>query len=475
LSAGARAWRFALPTALGGLIAVLPVPAGLTPNAWHYFALFVAVMGTIITEPMAPAALGLIGVALAAALGIVRETPAQNAQWALSGFSNTTVWLIFGGYMFTLGYSVTGLGRRIALHLVRLLGGRTLGLGYALALADLALAPFTASAAARSAGAVYPVVRHIPELYDSRPDDGTARRLGSYVLYTAMASSFITSSMFVTALAPNQLALSIIQQTTGQTVSWVEWFVGFAPVGFVLLAVMPLLVYVVYPPEIKEAPAAPRWAAEQLTAMGPMSRNEKVLLVLVLAALAMWVGATHYVEPVVTAMIAVVLMVALGVVSWEQMTGYATSFNVLVWFATLVTLASGLAETKFVDWLATSLAPSFVGLGPYTAVVAVVGAFYLLHYFFASITAHTTSLLPVFLSVAIAIPGHSPKQWALFLSYSLGMTGALNAYAAGQNVIYYGSGFISRRDFWVLGAILGAVFLTVYLAIIVPWLTYLGV
>ena len=268
-----RFWRFVLPLLVGGVIAVSPVPAGLTPNAWHYFALFVTVMGMIITEPMAPAALGLIGVGVAAALGLVRDTPAQSAQWALSGFSNTTVWLIFGGYMFTLGYTVTGLGRRIALHLVRLLGGRTLGLGYALALADLALAPFTASAAARSAGTVYPVVRHIPELYDSRPDDGTARRMGSYLLYTALASSFITSSMFVTALAPNVLALSIIQQTTGITVSWVEWFVGFAPVGFVLLALVPLLLYVIYPPEIKEAPAVPRWAADQLRTMGPMSRN----------------------------------------------------------------------------------------------------------------------------------------------------------------------------------------------------------
>jgi L-tartrate/succinate antiporter len=466
-------WRFVLPMAIGAAIAVAPVPAGLTPNAWRYFALFVAVMGTIITEPLAPAALGLVGVAIGAAFGLVRETPTQNAQWALSGFSNTTVWLIFGGYMFTLGYSVTGLGRRIALHLVRLLGRRTLGLGYALALADLALAPFTASAAARSAGTVYPVVRHIPELYDSRPDDGTARRLGSYLLYTALAASFITSSMFVTALAPNQLALSIIQQTTGLTITWTEWFIGFLPVGVVLLAIVPLLLYVIYPPEITEAPAAPRWASDELRSMGPMSRNEKVLLVLVVGALAMWVGAAHHVEPVVTAMIAVVLMVGLRVVSWEEMMGHAASFNVLVWFATLVTLASGLAETKFVDWLARSLAPSFSGLGPYAAIIAVVGSFYVLHYFFASITAHTTSLLPVFLSVAIALPGATDRQWALFLSYSLGLTGALTAYAAGQNVIYYGSGYISRRHFWVLGAVLGAVYLTVYLAIIVPWLSYL--
>ena len=118
------------------------------------------------------------GVIAAAMLGLVRDTPAQSAQWALSGFGNATVWLIFAGYMFTLGYTQTGLGKRIALHLVRLLGHRTLGLGYAVALADLALAPFTASATARSAGTVFPVVRQIPELYNSRPEDGTARRLG---------------------------------------------------------------------------------------------------------------------------------------------------------------------------------------------------------------------------------------------------------------------------------------------------------
>ena len=98
-------------------------------NAWRYFALFAAVIVGLITEPIPPAIIGMGGVIVAAALGLVRDTPAQSAQWALSGFGNTTVWLIFAGYMFTLGYTQTGLGRRIALHLVRLLGRRTLGLG----------------------------------------------------------------------------------------------------------------------------------------------------------------------------------------------------------------------------------------------------------------------------------------------------------------------------------------------------------
>lgn len=470
-----RSWlNLSIPVIIGALIALAPVPDGLPVDAWRYFALFVAVIAGLITEPIPPAIIGMGGVIVAAAFGLVRETPAQSAQWALSGFGNATVWLIFAGYMFTLGYTQTGLGRRIALHLVRLLGHHTLGLGYAVTLADLALAPFTASATARSAGTVYPIVRQIPELYESRPDDGTARKLGAYVLYTALVASMITSSMFVTALAPNTLAVSVMRQTAGVTVSWFDWFIGFVPVGLTLIALTPLLLYKIYPPQIRSAPEVPRWAAAQLRAMGPMSRRELILLVLVCSALALWIGATAYVDPALTAMLVVLLMVICGVVSWNEVIGHAQAWNILVWFATLVTLAGGLAETKFLDWLVQSLAPTLQSLAPAAAAVSVISVYFFLHYFFASITAHAASMLPVFIGLAVTIPGLTPKEWALLLSYPLGLMGVLTTYTAGHNPIYYGSGYISRQAFWVLGFILGVFFLATYLIIGVPWLNYLG-
>ena len=467
--------RAIVPLAIGVIILLLPVPEGLSPNAWRYFALFTAVIAAIITEPVAPGALGMGGVIVAAMAGLVRDTPAQSAQWALSGFGNATVWLIFAGYMLTLGYARTGLGKRIALHLVRVLGHSTLGLGYAVALADLALAPFTASASARSAGTIYPVIRHIPELYGSRPDDGTARRIGAYLLYTALAISFVTSSMFITALAPNTLALSIMRQTTGVTISWVDWCVGFAPVGVTLLVLVPFVLYVIYPPEIRKAPEAPRWASAQIRSMGRMTGKEVTLLILVFSALGLWIGAAEHIEPAVTAMLVVLLMVACDVISWDDVVGHSVAWNVLVWFATLVTLAGGLAETGFVEWLARTVAPSVAGLPLSAAIVAIVASFFFLHYFFASITAHTASLLPVFLGIAVAIPGLSATRWALLLGYSLGLMGVLTTYASGQSVIYYGSGFVARRDFWVLGLVLGTIYLVVYLAIINPWLAYLEI
>ena len=469
-----RLYGALIPLAIGAAIALTPVPAGLSVDAWRYFALFTTVIVALITEPISPAIIGMAGVIAGAMFGLVRETPAQSAQWALSGFGNATVWLIFAGYMFTLGYTQTGLGKRIALHLVRLLGHRTLGLGYAVALADLALAPFTASATARSAGTVFPVVRQIPELYDSRPHDGTARRLGAYLLYSALATSFVTSSMFVTALAPNTLALTVMRQTAGVTVTWLDWFVGFAPVGLVLILVVPFLLYKIYPPEIRRAPEAPRWAAGELQKMGAMTRKEVTLLLLVCGALALWIGAIEYVEPAISAMLVVLLMVGFKVVSWDDVIGHAQAWNVLVWFATMVTLASGLGETKFLEWLAQSMAPTLEGFSLYLAIVSLVGVYFFLHYFFASITAHAASMLPVFIGIAVMIPGLSAKTWALLLAYPLGLMGVLTTYTAGHNPIYYGSGYISRQAFWGLGIVLGVFYLVTYLAIAVPWLRYLG-
>ena len=175
-------------------------------------------------EPIPGAAIGLIAVTLVAVLAEwVFYSPAELAKpgfnpanaalaWALSGFANSTVWLIFGAFMFALGYEKTGLGTRIALLLVRAMGRRTLTLGYAVAAADTLLAPFTPSNTARSGGTIFPVIRNLPPLYDSKPNDPSARRIGSYIMWTAIATTCVTSSMFLTALAPNLLAVELVRE-----------------------------------------------------------------------------------------------------------------------------------------------------------------------------------------------------------------------------------------------------------------------
>jgi L-tartrate/succinate antiporter len=441
----------------------------------RYFALFAAVMVGIITEPIPPAALGLVGVIVAATAGLVRTSTAQATVWALSGFGNATVWLIFAAFIFSLGYAKTGFGKRIALLLIRAMGKSTLGLGYAIALADLALAPFMPSNTARSGGTIFPILRNIPELYGSWPNDESARKIGAYLMYTALAATCVTSSMFVTAIAPNVLAADLARRTVNVTLSWTDWFRGFAPVGFLLFALVPILLYKIYPPEIREAPEAPRWAAEELRKMGPVSAKEMILLALVLLALALWTVGAKYVDATMAAMLVVILMLVLRVITWNDILGYGEAWNVFIWFATLVTLAGGLVDTKFVDWVARSFAPIVSHRGVTMAAVLLVAAFFLLHYLFASLTAHVSALFQVFLIVAVTIPGMSRLSWALLLSYPLGLMGILTPYGTGPSPIYYGCGYVKGKDFWRLGFLLGIIFFAVYLLIELPWLVYLKI
>jgi L-tartrate/succinate antiporter len=280
--------------------------------------------------------------------------------------------------------------------------------------------------------------------------------------------------MFITALAPNALVVSIVSTSLKVNISWFQWFIGFAPVGVILLAVVPYLLYKIYPPEIKKAPEAPLWAANELRLMGPVSRRELTLLGLVTLALGLWIAGGAWIDPSMAAILTVALMVVLRVVSWSQIIGNTAAWNVLVWFATLLTLASGLTETKFVAWLAEAIAPHISGLGLSVAIVALVGVFFFLHYLFASITAHAATLFPVFLGVAASIPGLSHASWALLLGYSLGLMGVLTPYGGAHMAVYYGSGYIKGRDFWVLGLVLGVVFFAVYIAVGVPWLRFLN-
>ena len=470
-------WRSAvqvgLPLVVGAGIALAPVPDGLTANAWLYFALFTAVMLAVITEPIPIAAVGLVGIVAAAVSGLVRESPAQATAWALGGFADRTVWLVFAACMFALGYEKTGLGKRIALLLIRAMGHRTLGLGYAAAFSDLALAPFMPSNTARSGGTIYPILSNIPGLYGSHPHDPSARKLGSYLIYTALAVTCVTSSMFATALAPNVMALGIVSATIHVDIAWIDWLRAAAPVGIILLAVVPLLLYKIYPPEIKESPDAPRWADDELRRMGPITRREKTLLALVTMALALWIGAADSIDATMVALLVVALMLLLGVVTWTDALGNGPAWNILIWLATLVTMANGLAEVGFVKWLAESLAPTFAGHSVPVSMTLLVGSFFFLHYLFAGVTSHVSALLPVFLGVAVQLPGATPLGWAMLLCLPLGLMGIITPYGTGPSPIYYGCGYIPGKDFWRLGLILGVLYFLVYVTVGVPWLRFL--
>jgi L-tartrate/succinate antiporter len=454
----------------------IPTPEGLTDQAWQYFALFIGVIVALVLEPVPAPLSGLVGVVLATVFRLVPpkagvEVTANSAlQWGLSGFNDSTVWLIFVAFMLALGYERTGLGRRIALFLIKHLGKSTLGLGYAVALADLMLAPCIPSNTARSGGTIYPIVKNIPVIYGSTPES-EPRKIGSYLCWTALAATCVTSSMFITSLAPNLLALSIVNKVAELHISWMQWLIGFLPVGVLLFMLVPLLGYFIYPPTLKHSGDIPRWAGEELTKIGSLSRREITMALLALTALLLWIFGEHLMNATTAGLVVLCLMILSGVISWEDIISNKQAWSVLVWFATLVTLAGGLDKVGFLSWFAFKAARIMSGLNPTSVVVVITVMFFVTHYFFASITAHVVALLPVFLSTAMAIPGVPLRTTALMLCFSLGIMGIITPYAAGPGPIWYGSGYVPGPTFWLLGAFFGVIFLAVLLLVGLPWLS----
>ena len=439
----------------------IPAPEGLSPNAWHFLAIFFAVVVGLIIEPVPAALVGFSAISLVAVLGLMGNAK-DSITWALSGFSNSVIWLIFAAFMFALGYKKTGLGRRVSLIMIKYMGKSSLGLGYAVAFSDLVLAPFMPSNTARSGGSIYPVAINIPHIFDSYPDKDP-RKIGAYISWVAIATTCVTSSMFLTALAPNLLAVDLITKSTGHAISWVEWSSVMLPLMIPLFLLTPWLTYIVYPPTQKKSPEAPAWAAEELKTLGAITFKEYLMAGLATVALVLWIFGTEFgVDSTTVAIAIVAVMVLTNVITWDDLISNKAAFDVLIWFSSLVAMASGLQKVGVLAWIGTNTQAMLSGMSPTTLIISLLVLFFLLHYFFASVTAHVTALIPIFMAIAVSLL--TPEQvvpFTIILAGSLGVMGIITPYGTGPSPIWYGAGYISQARWWALGAIFGALYLGV--------------
>ena len=289
-----------------------------------------------------------------------------------------------------------------------------------------------------------------------------------------LVATCATSSMFVTALSSNLLAVSFVQKTANIEITWVQWFIGHLPVTILMLLFLPVLVYWLNPPEVKQGNEVPKWAGEQLAKLGPIGMREVMFGVMVCCALALWIGGGKYVHTTTVALVVIALMLMTKVVTWNDMLGNSPAWNVLVWFATLIPLADGLARVGFVKWFAELIAGHIAGFSPTATMVVLVLVFFFSHYMFASVTAHVTALVPVLVTVGMAIPGMNMVHFTLLMCFALGTMGVITPYATGPSPLIAGSGYVPVQDYWRLGAITGIIIMVIQLVILVPWLAFVG-
>ncbi|WP_145467995.1 anion permease [Staphylococcus pettenkoferi] len=462
--------KFILPVVVGIILwLITPIrPEGLSADAWHMFAIFVATIIGCITQPLPIGAVAMIGFTLTVLTGTVDIDP------AVKGFGNSSIWLIAMAFFISRGFVKTGLGRRIALQFVKLFGKKTLGLGYSLVGVDLILAPATPSNTARAGGIMYPIINALSKSFGSKADDGTARKMGSFLIFTEFHGNLITAAMFLTAMAGNPLAQSLAQHEHIH-ITWMNWFLAALVPGIVSLIVVPFIIYKIYPPEIKETPDAKSWADNELKDMGHMHRDEKFMIGIFLVALILWVlGSVIDMNATLTAFIALSLLLLTGVLSWSDVLKETGAWNTLIWFSILVMMASQLNELGFIPWLSMTIAGSLGGLSWPVVLVLLILFYFYSHYLFASSTAHVSAMYSALLGVAIAT-GAPPLFSALMIGFFSNLMASTTHYSSGPAPILYSSGYVSQKRWWLMNAGLAIVYFVIWLGLGSLWMKLIGV
>jgi len=460
--------KWLITIGVGVIIALIPLPEGITREAWTLLAVFIATIVGSIVQPLTGSAIVLLGVV---ALALFRAVPIEKA---LSGYADKYVWLVLAAFFISRAMIKTGLGHRIALIFVRLIGKRTLGLGYSLVFTDFILASFIPSTGARSGGIILPIARSVTETYDSRPEDGTEARLGTFLMTMLYQCEVILCATFLTGQASNVMIQRIAMQESGIDLNYSIWFFSAIVPAIVSLTVIPLMIYWLFPPEVKQTPNAVAFAHEELKKLGPLTRDEIILLIVFVVVVTLWITAKlHGIDPTVIALLGISILLVSGVLAWRDLIDETHAWEVFIWYGGLVMMALALSETNIPKLFAETAAVATNGLSWPLALAVLALVFFYAHYAFASITAHVTAMLIPFLAVT-AVVGAPAGLTVLLLTYFANLSAGLTHYGTTPAPVYFGLGYVTQKRWWTVGLIASILNIIIWASVGSVWWKFLG-
>lgn len=385
------------------------------------------------------------------------ETPGEvfgtgpALSMALSGFSSGAVALVAAALALATAMQATGLHRRIALYVLKIAGEKTSRIVAGAIIISIILAFFVPSATAR-AGAVVPILLGMVAAFGLAVDS----KLSALLVITAVQAVSIWNVGIKTAAAQNLVAIGFIEDQMGQTVSWGQWFLWAAPWSVLMSIALYFIMRAAIKPEVDHIEGGRALVEKQLAEMGPMTGAEKRLTAIAVVLLCFWAteGFLHPINSstITVAAIALMLLPGIGVMDFK----YAQdniNWGTLIVFAVGISLGSFLLETGAATWLSEQ---TFGALGiasmPILATIAIVSLFnIIIHLGFASATSLASALIPVFIALAATLDVPNGGIGFVVIQQFVICFGFLLPISAPQNMLAYGTGAFTTRQFLKTG------------------------
>ncbi|HQS66451.1 MAG TPA: DASS family sodium-coupled anion symporter [Sulfuricurvum sp.] len=441
---------------------IVPPPLHIDPKAWKLFAIFSATILSILLNLLPIIAASIIALAVSVLSGVVEPSKAY------AGFSESFILLIVAAFLVSHAVHKSGLGKRLSLHMIKIFGKSTLGLGYSVILTDLLIAPAFPSNTARS-GVLYPLVYGLAHDCGSKVGDGTQKKVGSYLMMTSMAGLTVSSALWLTAMAVNPVGAKIAE-TMGIHITFSSWLMASIVPTLIAFMAIPWVLYRIYPPELTQTPDAPDNAQKMLNIMGPISRNEWITAGVFLGMLVLWSLSGFFpIDKAAVAFGGLGILIATRVFSVEDFHTQGEALSTLIWFAILFALSTQLAEMGFMSTVANHFTSYLVGMSWMTVYMLLIALYVAIHYFFVSQSAHLLALFGLFLSIGMSagVPG---ELMAMMLLFATNFNAIIAPQGSSANAIYFSSGYITAREIYIYGGAVTLLNLLIYLAIGTPWI-----
>jgi len=460
--------RLITPFLVGFLLALFEGSFPVQTQGWYLFCILSATILGIILKPLPMGAVTLIGLCVATCTSIL-----DIGKEALTGFSSPIIWLIVFVFFIARGLVKTQLSTRIAYLFVYFLGKRTLGLGYGLVLTELIIAPMIPSNVARTGGIMFPILKAISESLGSTPEKGTEKNLGCFLTQVCFQGNLITSAMFITAMAANPLIQSLAAKQ-GVFITWSSWLLASSVPGVLSIIIIPLILYFICPPLVKEIPEAPLIAQRKLKEMGAVKQEEWMVISIFVLMLTLWIGGEKWgINPSVTALLGVCLLLVTKVITWDDMLREREAWHTLVWLSILVMMSGYLEKFGLIAYFSKTISILVSGWHWFYAFLVLSLTYFYSHYLLAGNVAHVGSMYAAFLT-ALIITGSPPYLAALMLAFFSSLFSSMTHYGTGSAAILYGGGYVPILTWWRIGLIISFVNIVIWLGIGSMWWKVLG-
>jgi len=463
-------------------IMLVPTPEGLSPGGQAVAATTAWVAVWWIGEAIPIPATSLLPIVLFPLTGAL-DVDATTAPYA-----NDLIFLFMGGFFIAMAMQRWELHRRIALRTIRTIGAgpKRIILGFMIATAFLSMWVSNTATTMMMTPIGLAVILQTTDIIDRTGGDIPTQQ-GEFNFGTALMlcigySATVGGVGTIIGTPPNLVLVGAINETFNQNISFAQWMLYGVPIA--ALGVGIVWVYVtrfLIPPRMDTLPGGMEIIDDEINALGPMTREEKLVLVVFAATAIAWITRSFVITPflpgVTDSMIAIggaLILFLLPVrqedssltflLDWE--TGVKIPWGIILLFGGGLSIAAGFQETGLAEWIGGQLG----GLEG-VSIMLVMAVVVLLTIFMTEVTSNTATtamLMPIMASLAVGLSIH---PYGIMIGAATAASFAfMLPVATPPNAVVFGSGYITMPQMAKTGFGLNLIGILLVIGLALTWL-----